>query len=370
MFKVLHFSLHKKIPSGVIHQLLSEQKSQKLLPDCIQWDTIVFSHDDKMAEIHKPVPMILTENSILGLALNYISLRTKAYKWLRQHANQYDAIVLRYRAGDLFLLKESRWFGNVFTLHHTKELEEAKTRYGQGGRFEEYLERYVGLRVLQKAKGIIGVTKDIASYELARISESKPSYCYPNGINMEDVQVVGDKRSGTPTLIFVASMYTQWHGLDLVLREFQKANRDFRLHVVGFEKIDEPIEDDRIIFHGSQDRDYIINLMAECDLGLGSFALNRIGLLEACHLKVREYLAAGVPVYAAYRDAGLPDDFPFYKVGQISVDRIIEYALKARRYSRMDIRQASEQYIDKTILMNKLVNWLESIMNRQLANNT
>jgi len=359
MFKVLHFSLHKHIPSGVVHQLLSEKKSRELLPDSVVWDIAVFSHDGKIDDFHFSVDKSWTDNNYLGLILNYIKLRRRAYQWLRLNAQHYDAVIVRYRAGDLFLLKESRWFRNIFTLHHTKELEEAKTRYGQGGRLEEILERFTGKKILARTSGVIGVTGDIASYELSRIDASKPAYSYPNGISPDDVPIVGDMRGGPPQLIFVASNYTKWHGLDLILKEFRQSQFDYKLHIVGFEAVGNLAKDNRIIFHGKQDRNYIINLMASCDLGLGSFALDRIGLSEACHLKVREYLAAGLPVYSAFRDAGLPDSFPFYRVGEVNVDKILEYTTHARQFSRTEVRNVSLKYIDKIILMKNLVDWLQ-----------
>lgn len=360
MFKILHFSLHKNIPLGVVNQLYSERKAGQQLSDKVLWDTAVFSHDDLNAEFQYHVPLLLNGSGFFAKVLNYIKLRRVAYKWLKKNAKKYHAIVLRYRSGDLFLLKESYWFNNIFTLHHTKEIEEAKTRYGQWGKLEEFIERYIGRAILKKSSGILGVTQEIVDYEIGRIGIAKPSYCYPNGICMEDVSLSSDKRRGCPKFIFITSAYTKWHGMDLVLKRFADYSHDYVLHIVGIGSMDNYVDDPRIKFHGVQQRPYIMSLLSECDVGLGSFGLNRIGLTEACHLKVREYLAAGLPVYSAYQDSGIPENFPYYNIGNIDIYELMEYALYARKISREDVRLSSRPYIEKAILMNKLVEWLKN----------
>jgi hypothetical protein len=45
---------------------------------------------------------------------------------------------------------------------------------------------------------------------------------------------------------------------------------------------------------------------------LGSLALYKNGMHEACPLKVREYLALGLPVIGACADTDIPDDAHYY----------------------------------------------------------
>ena len=45
---------------------------------------------------------------------------------------------------------------------------------------------------------------------------------------------------------------------------------------------------------------------ARCTVGFGTLALHRKGMEEACALKVREYLAMGLPVVLGNRDADIP----------------------------------------------------------------
>ncbi len=89
----------------------------------------------------------------------------------------------------------------------------------------------------------------------------------------------------------------------------------------------------KIILHGKLSQNELAAVASSCDIGLASFGFSRIGMEEGCTLKVREYLAEGIPVYSGHRDAGLPVDFPYYKIGPANMDTIINHALKMRRYS-------------------------------------
>jgi glycosyltransferase involved in cell wall biosynthesis len=150
--------------------------------------------------------------------------------------------------------------------------------------------------------------------------------------------------------------------LDLLIDALKNSNELFELHIVGggYQQFAEACAgDERFIFHGMRDRDYCQRIFAQCDIGIGTLALERKGMKEACPLKVREYLASGLPVYAGHQDGALPDDFPFYKKGTLEVEAILNYAKKCRQVSREEIRKQATLYIDKKQLMLYLAQWIE-----------
>jgi len=53
-------------------------------------------------------------------------------------------------------------------------------------------------------------------------------------------------------------------------------------------------------------------MLRQATAALGTFGLYRKGMDEACPLKVREYLACGLPVIGAYRDTDIPDEADYY----------------------------------------------------------
>jgi len=52
-------------------------------------------------------------------------------------------------------------------------------------------------------------------------------------------------------------------------------------------------------------------LVAACTAGIGTLALHRKAMNEACALKVREYLAFGLPVILGYNDVDIPNGAPY-----------------------------------------------------------
>jgi glycosyltransferase involved in cell wall biosynthesis len=186
---------------------------------------------------------------------------------------------------------------------------------------------------LNGAQGIIGVTPEIVNYELSRLRKPKPTFCHPNGINLEKYHIAPDYREGVPKMLLVASFDAPWHGVDLLIEELTRTKEKFELHLVGSVKFNTD-DDKRIIYHSVRDEEYIRDLASKCDLGLSSFALFRKNMTEACPLKVRQYLAMGLCVYSGHIDSGLPAHFPFYHHDELDADKIIEFALNSRSYSR------------------------------------
>ena len=134
-----------------------------------------------------------------------------------------------------------------------------------------------------------------------------------------------------------------------------------KLHIIGNISASSDHRDDRIVFHGVRDEQYIEEIASECDVGLSSFALFRKNMSEACPLKVRQYLAMGIPVYSGHVDSGLPPDFPYYKNGGLNLNALLNFAKYSRCFSREEVRSASSKYIDKKLLMKKLISWVESV---------
>ena len=52
-------------------------------------------------------------------------------------------------------------------------------------------------------------------------------------------------------------------------------------------------------------------LIARCDVGVGSLGMYRFGITQGMTLKLREYMARGLPFLSAVEDPALPDDPAF-----------------------------------------------------------
>jgi hypothetical protein len=82
-------------------------------------------------------------------------------------------------------------------------------------------------------------------------------------------------------------------------------------------------------------------------------------MTQACTLKVREYLALGLPVYLGH-DETIPKTFNFVKKGPANIDEIIEYAYSMKNAKRQDVIDTAKLFIDKKILVKNFYNWILS----------
>jgi hypothetical protein len=105
-----------------------------------------------------------------------------------------------------------------------------------------------------------------------------------------------------------------WHGIDKVLwlaRHFAK----WQFDLIGIEarQIDHQGcgVPPNVATHGVLGRTDYEKVLLGVDVGLGTLALHRKNMNEACPLKVREYLAYGIPTIIGYRDTDFPRPAPF-----------------------------------------------------------
>jgi len=101
------------------------------------------------------------------------------------------------------------------------------------------------------------------------------------------------------------------------------------------------------------------NVLKICDVGLNSLAVEREKLTESSALKVREYLAMGLPVYATHKDVSLKNGFIYYKNSPLSIPSIIKYVQVMKKVTREEIRTQSKDLINKEKILLKLVNDLD-----------
>jgi glycosyltransferase involved in cell wall biosynthesis len=286
-------------------------------------------------------------------------LRIYAAKWLLKYRKNFDIVLLRYVVGDFFVAINALIAKKYYTVHHTKELEEA-AHFGRCvSKFSLAVEHILGKTALRKAAGIIAVTQEILDYERSRAvsggaPENQPHHVYSNGLDFSQCALADDMRGGVPKLVFVAAVFQPWHGLDLLLEQINSSRELFELHLVGnIGGLN--VDDSRVILHGTLSETEILKLLGKMDIGIGSLGMFRNQLKEAATLKVREYFANGLPVYATHRDAGLPPDFPyFYFHGTLDIKEIVKAAVDSRAHSRAAIRKQAEQYLSKVERLQQL----------------
>ncbi|MEN3747613.1 glycosyltransferase [Sphingomonas sp. HF-S3] len=158
-------------------------------------------------------------------------------------------------------------------------------------------------RILNAVSGFVAVTDEIAS---AYRDRGKPMEIIPNGF-WGAAAPLPPTGNAAPAYVFVGSPLNgggSWHGADKIVA-LAHALPDSSFHIVGLSEQDFPGDDipPNLILHGYRTGDDLSAILAQSDVGIGTLALYRKGMDEACPLKVRDYLMRGLPVVLGYREA-------------------------------------------------------------------
>jgi len=114
---------------------------------------------------------------------------------------------------------------------------------------------------------------------------------------------------GPPRLVFIGQP-APWHGVDKVLR-LAEAFPTWEVRLIGYEPSVSERLPGNVKAHGFLSFSQYVPILADADVGIGTLALHRKRMNEASPLKVREYLALGLPAIIGYEDTDFPDGAPF-----------------------------------------------------------
>ena len=294
---------------------------------------------------------------------------------LKNRLSEYSAVVTRWTIPSPTFLNVVRR-QPVFTEHHSKELEEIALHRGLKPFVRRILEKKYGPRILRATHGIIGVTDEIRRYELNRAGCKQPSMVLPNGISLEGIPFkppsVFDGKS--LQLAFVSSQFAPWHGLDRLLeglRSWQGNSPRLTLHLIGRltpaqeTAIQRMSLAEKVRIHGVLYSNDLDKVLADCHLAIGSLALHRNGLREACVLKVREYTARGLPFVIAYDDPDLPAGLPWVlKIpadeSPVEIDALVNFAEDVSKLPSLakEMRAFAESKLSWTVKMKGLAEFV------------
>lgn len=292
-------------------------------------------------------------------AVRYLLLRARFYFRVLRLSRAGDVVVLRHSVGDPFQYVATLFMRPYYTVHHAMEEDELAALGLPWSGLQLALERTLGRRTVARAKGLVCVTGEIAQHQRERctLKDDKPIFIYPNGIRLDSDLNLVDERGDQPEVVFVAGSFFPWHGLEPLIDSVTASREDGILHLVG--QVPGEIESrlkqvSRIRFHGQLGAGQLEPLYRRAWLGLSSFSLANYRMREACTLKVREYLSWGVPAYAGHRDAGLPDQFAYFRQGPADWSRILATAHEFRSTHREAVVEQARPYIDKSALLARL----------------
>lgn len=359
--RVLHASIHQGPASGIANQLSLEQEAARELG--IPWTTVAAVREHRSSDVFLAIPRRRSPTAPahyrnpIGRGARLWELRRDFYKWLHSVEGLYELILLRYTVYDPLLLHFVRSASvPVLTVHHSVERRELASTGSLIGRIKAIADRAIRPQVLGHCKGIVAVTREIAQEQERLVAGHRtPAFVYPNG-GPHLGSPVPANLSDIPELLFVATRFSTWHGLDLLLVSIATNKESFTLHIVGRMSPRDAAtaqRDPRIVVHGPLPGAAIRTLAGRCWLGISALALFRNGMTQGCPLKVRDYLSMGLPVFGAY-DEVFPEDFPFYVKGEPTIDAVLATAHRLRSSSRSQVSAEARPYISKRLLLSSL----------------
>lgn len=174
-----------------------------------------------------------------------------------------------------------------------------------------------------------------------------PVLTIENGINVSDVRCREPEKTEVIRMIAVAGM-CNFHGYDRLiegLKDYyaQGGKRKIELHMVGGKA--EPGNElsryqdlckkyrleKNVIFYGEKKGEELDKIYDKCNLAVGSLGMYRIGYQTASSLKIREYLAKGLPVITGSKvDVFEKKDFSYYLEFEndstpINIQKIVQF---------------------------------------------
>lgn len=130
-----------------------------------------------------------------------------------------------------------------------------------------------------------------------------------NGIDLERFPHLPPSTAPQPTLAFLGYS-APWHGVDKILKLAQEFP-GWRFHLIGVSGEQFPDSPPNVYFHGRLSFSEYLPILTQSHVAIGTLALHRNHMNEASPLKVREYLALGLPTIIGYKDTDFPQGAPF-----------------------------------------------------------
>lgn len=249
-----------------------------------------------------PDPQAAQPPALPGRLFAFTGLRDRYLK-TRRLANAVrsfhpDVIYVRY---DTFLPPISRALGIAPVVLELNE------QPGKHQLLPMHLRRY-GLwnrrRLLARAGGFVTVANETADAPWVT-QRSRPTLVLGNSLDLSSFPVTPAPEHARPRGVFIGGPRMPWHGVDKIRVLAEK------LPAVDFDVIG-PTDRDlggapprNLRMHGFLERERYEPIVRSSDFGIGTLALHRVNLNENAPLKLREYLAFGLPVLMANEDPDL-----------------------------------------------------------------
>lgn len=215
-----------------------------------------------------------------------------------------------------------------------------------------------------------------------------PVIQFLNGIDVDSVTVREPQNSGVIKMIAVAGM-CNFHGYDRLIEGMHQyysdgGTREIELHLVGgHEAPGNELSryralcrqyglEERVFFYGVKVDKELDDIYNQCNIAVASLGMSRIGYITANSLKIREYLAKGLPVITGCPvDVFSSGNFPYYQEFSndetpIDMGQVVRFydSIYPEKEGRVEdeIREYAKKYCDMSYAMKPVIDYLKETL--------
>jgi glycosyltransferase involved in cell wall biosynthesis len=276
--------------SGVFHKIAGQIHHWREAGHVVQ--ALVLTRDDASAWQIRLGDAVVKQYDGIGS-------RMRAMLSLVHAATAFRPDIL-YRRYDIFYPQELAFPRRAVQVVEVNTNDLGEYALGTRGRFI-YNARTRSL-TLGRARGLVFVTTELSEDPSFR-GYRAIHRVITNGIDLDSYPELSAPSNDRPRLVFVGSASQPWHGVDKLVA-LAMLRPAWAFDIVGMDGTGHPAASN-VSWHGSLGRNGVLDILSRADVGVGTLALHRKAMHEACALKNREYLAVGLPVLYAGRDLDL-----------------------------------------------------------------
>lgn len=155
-------------------------------------------------------------------------------------------------------------------------------------------------KFLSFCSGFVFVTYELSNKEAYK-KFNKAYAVIPNGIKLDEFVPLPPNYSNDVNLVFLGQSDYLWNGVDKILT-LAKNFPEWNFLIIGFSNTRNKKDLTNVLFYNFLPREKYEELLKSADCAIGTLALHKKKMNEACPLKTREYLAFGLPVIIGYSD--------------------------------------------------------------------
>jgi len=217
------------------------------------------------------------------------------------------------------------------------------------------------------AKGIVSVSYELLKFPFMN-KYKKPSIVIPNNLILENFQTIKDLHSNIPQLVFMGTSNYEWHGIDKIIELARQTKEKLFFHIIGSDGAIYP-KLSNVKFHGYLFREEYERIIRKCNIGISTLSLYKKDMIEASSIKLREYLAYGLPSIVGYTETAfinkqIPDwilQLPNSERNVIdNIDGILDFCYKMKDV--IVTHNEINQYIDSMVIEKQKIEFFENII--------